>query len=121
MVIKNGKIVTKDAVLEGYDILVEDGIIKKIGKDLQSDEIVDACGHYVTPGFIDIHTHGGYEADFMDCTYEAYAKALKFHLDNGTTTVVPTSCTAPRESIVRFLNFAREYVSETRFGARVVK
>ena len=119
MVIKNGRIITKDSVLENYDILIEDGIIKEIGKGLTDTEIIDAEGAYITPGFIDIHTHGGYEADFMDCTYDAYKKALGFHLDNGTTTVVPTSCTAPRESIVRFLDFAREYMSDTREGSRV--
>lgn len=119
MLIKNGKIITKDSVLEGYDLKIEDGIIKGIGRELTDCEVFDAEGGYITPGFIDIHTHGGYEADFMDCTYEAYEKALRFHLDNGTTTVVPTSCTAPDESIVRFLAFAREYMSEHRAGARV--
>ncbi len=119
MLIKNGRIITKDSVLEGYDLLVKDGVIKEIGKGLSDSDTVDVGGAYVTPGFIDIHTHGGYEADFMDCTDEAYEKALGFHLDNGTTTVVPTSCTAPEESIVRFLEFARGYIKSGKGKARV--
>ena len=65
---------------------------------------------YVSAGFVDIHTHGGYGHDFMESTNEAFYAALKFHLDNGTTTVVPTSCTAPKNEITAFLDFSREYM-----------
>lgn len=108
MIIKNGKLVTPTDIVSA-DILIENGRIARIGTGLSGGEEYDAEGCFVTPGFVDIHTHGGYEADFMDCTCESFGRALKFHLDNGTTTVVPTSCTAPRESIVRFLEFAREW------------
>lgn len=111
MLIKNAKIITPEKVLDGYDLLTEAGIIKKIGKNLHAPDFIDAEGMYLTPGFVDIHTHGGYEADFMDSTTEAYTRALRFHTDNGTTTVVPTSCTAPKESIIAFIEFARKYVS----------
>jgi len=41
------------------DIKIEDGFIKEIGKDLGADdsEIIDARGHYIFPGFIDLHAH----------------------------------------------------------------
>jgi len=111
LVIKNAKVVTPTEMLEGCDVLIEDGIIKKIGKAQKGAQSIDASGLILVPGFVDIHTHGGYEADFMDATEDAYNKALRFHLDNGTTTVVPTSCTAPRENIVAFIDFARSYMS----------
>ena len=118
MVIKNGRVVTPFGI-EEKDIRIEHGVIAELGTGLEGGEEIDAQGCLVTPGFIDIHTHGGYECDFMDCTEEAFERALKFHLDNGTTTVVPTSCTAPRESIVRFLAFAREYMAAEHESARV--
>jgi len=120
MVIKNGKIVTPMQILEGYDILIENGIIREIGKNLDDGTALDAEGAYVTPGFVDIHTHGGYGADFMDSTAEAFETALQFHLDNGTTTVVATSCTAPKESIVGFLEFTKKYLAETPEVAKIV-
>lgn len=122
MLIKNGNVVKKNCV-EISDIRIKEGKIIQLGKALPSvngEKIFDARDYYVTAGFVDIHTHGGYGADFMDCTYEAFNKALSFHLNNGTTSVIPTSCTAPKEQIVEFLRFAREYVkSESNEGATV--
>ena len=112
MLIQNGNIVKINGV-ERADIRVLNGKIAEIGKHLTpqtGEEIVHANGKTLTAGFVDIHTHGGYGADFMDCSFDAFEKALTFHLDNGTTTVVPTSCTAPQEQIVGFLAFAKEYM-----------
>ncbi len=123
MLIKNGKLVKLQGVEEGDARILEDKIVE-IGKDLSQvdgEKVVDATGKFVTAGFVDIHTHGGYGADFMDCTNEALDKALAFHLDNGTTTVVPTSCTAPKEQIIEFLNFYNEYIkSKKNQGAKIV-
>ena len=41
------------------DVLIEDGMVKKIGKKLkdQAELVIDAAGKYVMPGFIDLHVH----------------------------------------------------------------
>ncbi len=69
LLIKNGKIYTMaDHIMEGADILVKDGKIQKIEKDIQADgdaQIIDAGGKYVFPGFIDAHTHMGMWEDGM--------------------------------------------------------
>ncbi|KJZ83513.1 MULTISPECIES: phosphonate metabolism protein PhnM [Clostridium] len=55
----NGKIITEEGIIEGYDILIENDIIKKICKngEVDSDEIevINAYGGFISPGFIDIH------------------------------------------------------------------
>jgi len=59
-VIKNGRIINpKDKIDEVIDILISDGKIKKIGKnlDIKSAKIIDAKNKIVTPGLIDMHTH----------------------------------------------------------------
>ena len=66
--IKNGRVIDPGQNLDGImDILVEDGIIKKLGKKItvKADEEYDAKGFVVAPGFVDLHTHlrePGFEA-----------------------------------------------------------
>ena len=120
MVIKNAKVITPDKILENTDVLIENGLIAAIGKGLGDESEINAHGAYLAPGFVDIHTHGGYEADFMDCTEDAFRTAIKFHLDNGTTSVVPTSCTAPKESIISFINFTRSFMRSEIFESQAV-
>ena len=123
MLIKNGKLVLLQGVEKGDIRILEDKIVE-IGDNLIAtggEEVIDASGKIVTAGFVDIHTHGGYGSDFMDSTIDAFKKALSFHLDNGTTSVVPTSCTAPKEQIIEFLNFAKDYIeNKNNKGAKVV-
>ena len=63
MLIKNCNLISMAEARErfepGMDILIEDGKIKQIGKDLDAagEEVIDAAGKIVMPGFINTHTH----------------------------------------------------------------
>jgi len=47
-----------DGVQKNASILIEDGRIKKIGKNIgRADEVIDARGKTILPGFVDAHTH----------------------------------------------------------------
>ncbi|KXZ39079.1 Imidazolonepropionase [Alkalithermobacter thermoalcaliphilus JW-YL-7 = DSM 7308] len=67
--IKNATIYTiTNGIIENGDILIKDGKIAQIGKEIQApldSEIIDAKGKYVFPGFIDAHTHLGMWEDSM--------------------------------------------------------
>lgn len=59
-IIKNGKIVDGSGKLSyEADLLIEDGLIKTIGKvdESAADKVIDAKGLVVAPGFIDTHSH----------------------------------------------------------------
>jgi allantoinase len=59
VLIKNGKIVTADAVKEG-NILVKDGKIAAVldaGVEVEAEKVIDATGKMVFPGAIDTHAH----------------------------------------------------------------
>lgn len=61
LAIKNGKVITvTNGVLEQGDVLIKDGKIAAVGRslDIPADAcVIDAAGKWVTPGFIDAHTH----------------------------------------------------------------
>mgnify|MGYP005849559695 CR=1 FL=1 len=54
----------------------------------------DSPGHYILPGFIDLHVHGGGEAECMQGE-EAVRKMARFHARHGTTALLATTVTAP--------------------------
>ena len=93
----NGRIIAGDSIVEGV-LVLKDGVIQGINKRKSPGaEVIDAEGRYVSPGFIDIHTHGAGGADFMDGTVEAYQTAIRMHAMHGTTLLFPTTCTSSNE------------------------
>ncbi len=87
--IKNANVVLENGILWNGNIIIENEIIKAVGKKLekpQGAEEIDAEGLYVGPGFVDIHVHGGNGYDF----YENPDVVAGHFLKNGSTTVIPT-------------------------------
>lgn len=102
--ITNGRLVTPFRMIENGSLLIEDGRIVKVGQgdiDFPGAQQIDAQGNYVSPGFIDIHTHGGGGHDFMDGTIEAFLEAAKIHAAHGTTSMVPTTLTAETAGLLQ--------------------
>src|SRR6056297_3463011 len=96
-VIKGGTVVTADLSYEA-DVLVENGMITEIGKDLKGYEVLDATGCYVMPGGIDPHTH--LEMPFMG-TYSTddFESGTRAALSGGTTMVVDFALPAPGQGL----------------------
>ena len=102
--IRNGKVILHDRIAEGVSIYMEEGKIIAITKEvLPCDEIIDANGQYVSPGFIDMHLHGGGGEDFMDGGIEPILKAAELHLSHGTTSLLPTSLASSNKALREFL------------------
>lgn len=59
LLIKNATVVSPDnGINENLDILIKDGIVAELGKNLIGDcELVNAEGLYAVPGFVDMHVH----------------------------------------------------------------
>ena len=68
-----------------------------------SVEIVDARGRFLTPGFIDIHSHGAGGATFSEGA-SAIAQALAVHRAHGTTRSVLSLVTATIDDLERQLD-----------------
>ena len=66
ILIKNGNVLTiTKGNMEGTDVMIKDGKISQIGKNLVAPagvKVIDATGMYVMPGIIDAHSHIGLDA-----------------------------------------------------------
>ena len=99
----NGTLILADRLIEDGELTVSDGVIESVGprrkRSRSPAQVVDLKGAYLSPGFVDLHVHGGGGADFMDGTAEAVRTANRCHASHGTTTIFPTTTTGSREEI----------------------
>ena len=95
IIIKNGRIINpKTSLNEISDLLIVDGIIEKIGKNIveENSEIIDGNGKIIVPGLVDLHVHFR-EPGFEDKeTIETGAMAA---VAGGVTTVACMPNTSP--------------------------
>ena len=61
--------------------------------------MIDVKGHIIMPGFIDVHSHGGYGIDNMDADPERINHMTKKMLQEGITSYFPTTMTQSDENI----------------------
>ena len=96
----NAKFILNDEIVENKALLFDKHIVK-ISDDVNMDsvEIVDAKGNYVSAGFIDIHIHGSGGADVMDATPEALETISATLLQTGTTSFLATTMTMSKVHI----------------------
>lgn len=119
--IGNGRVVLPDQVLENSSVLLEDGRIAAIGESCPRDaEKVDAKQGNIMAGFIDIHLHGGGNADFMDNTVEDVRQVARAHCTHGTTAMVPTTMTCPDEDLEQFIDCFLEAQAMPQEGAELL-
>jgi N-acetylglucosamine-6-phosphate deacetylase len=119
-----GQIVFPDQIARGA-IVIRDGKIAELldtGTGLPPDAtVIDAGDGYISPGFIDLHVHGGAGGDFMDGTAESFQLALRAHARHGTTRMAVTTTVARHEQILATLELARQFrASPLPDGARVM-
>jgi N-acetylglucosamine-6-phosphate deacetylase len=117
----NGKLITPGAILDNGVVLVEDGIITSVGQDDQlakGAKIIDAEGRYVSPGFIDIHVHGGGGFDFMDGHESAFLAIADLHARYGTTSMLPTTLTASKEELLHTLDVYERTLPKNLSGSQ---
>ncbi|MDP4285716.1 MAG: N-acetylglucosamine-6-phosphate deacetylase [Bacteroidota bacterium] len=117
----NGRIITSHRIIDNASLLISDGIITGVSEKKihsKADIILDARGNYISPGFIDIHIHGGGGSDFMDGTVKDFITIAETHLRHGTTSMVPTSLTARKEDLLHTLDIYKKAHSKNKSGAR---
>ena len=110
--IKSNKIITPDGLFDGFVYFDETKILSVTAQEQSCDRVLDFTGKYVTPGFIDMHVHGGNGADFCKADPEKVAVATDFHLRHGTTTIVPTVTSVTFEAMCQAMENIRACIKE---------
>ncbi|MCX5265141.1 N-acetylglucosamine-6-phosphate deacetylase [Streptomyces sp. NBC_00199] len=63
-------------------------------------DVIDVSGHWLVPGFVDLHNHGGGGASFSGSAQDVL-KAVRTHRAHGTTTLVASTVTDDMDVLVR--------------------
>lgn len=117
--IVNGKIILHDGVVE-TNIFIENDKIVAISDEQPTDyEIIDAKGLYVSPGFIDVHTHGRAGSDTMYDSFDDINTISKATLKTGVTSFLPTTMTMPIEDMAKAIENVKNHQDKVE-GAKIL-
>ncbi len=116
--ISGGRVILGDRIVEGTNVYFEDGLITAVtDEDLPFDVEIAAEGRYVSPGFIDLHTHGSGGADFLDGTVDAFLTAATMHARYGATTIIPTATSGELEETLAMERAYEDALTRNDHGA----
>lgn len=125
----NGQLVLPDRTASGLAVVVKEStsdpgktISAIIPEEQLAPEItrIDAGGRWITPGLIDIHTHGALGHTFNEPDALAFTTILQENARRGVTGLLATVATAPMEDILQVFEFIRQWMAVPRPGAQVL-
>ncbi|MEU3454048.1 N-acetylglucosamine-6-phosphate deacetylase [Micromonospora sp. NPDC006766] len=123
-----GKLVTPTGV-------IRQGCVEIVGDRIRAVAEYPSVrdGHWIVPGFVDMHTHGGGGHTFTTGDADSAREAAAFHLRHGTTTLLASLVSSPfavmREATTAYrplvesgvlagIHFEGPYLSADRCGAQ---
>lgn len=114
-----GKLILEDRIIPNGEIIINGESVEYAGERRRdgSVEVVSFGDLYLSPGFVDIHVHGGGGADFLDGTVEAFHTAARLHGSHGTTAMLPTTLTCPDDELFAAFDLFREAASADHCGS----
>ncbi|MBG0854363.1 N-acetylglucosamine-6-phosphate deacetylase [Streptomyces spinoverrucosus] len=90
-VLTGARVALPTGVVDGGRVAIEGTRIA--AKAPENAQVIDLTGHYVVPGFVDIHNHGGGGASFTSGTADDVLAGIHTHRLHGTTTLVASTVT----------------------------
>lgn len=123
-VIRNARIALPEYVISNGFLEIADGRIVKVAEGEPSSNttelVFDAQKSTLTPGFIDLHVHGGNGGAFTSVDPAEHNLAREFHLKNGTTSMLASTHTMEFESLLAILKALSDSSKTNKNGSKVL-
>ncbi|MFD3532498.1 N-acetylglucosamine-6-phosphate deacetylase [Streptomyces sp. NPDC058664] len=98
-VLAGAHVVLPTGIVENGRVIVDGGRIA--GATAEDAPTLDLTGHWLVPGFVDMHNHGGGGASFTSGTVDEVLKGVHTHRLHGTTTVVASFVTGEMDFLTQ--------------------
>lgn len=119
--IYNGRVITPYRIIPQGTVVVIGGKIAEVSKgniEVPGAIEIDAKGKNVSPGFIDLHVHGGGGHSFLDGSVNSFLKVAEMHAKHGTTSMYPTALSGELEELYKNLEIYASADKINEIGAQ---
>ncbi|RDG38578.1 N-acetylglucosamine-6-phosphate deacetylase [Streptomyces corynorhini] len=109
-VLTGARVVLPTGIVDGGRVIVEGGRIAGAAPD---DAVrIDLTGHWLVPGFVDLHNHGGGGASFTSGSVDDVLRGIRTHREHGTTTLVASAVTGEMDFLAQRAGVLSELVEQ---------
>ncbi|MFE3140674.1 N-acetylglucosamine-6-phosphate deacetylase [Streptomyces scopuliridis] len=109
-VLTGARVVLPTGIVDGGRVIIEDGRIAGAAHDYATS--LDLSGHWIVPGFVDMHNHGGGGASFTSGSVDDVLKGIRTHREHGTTTLIASTVTGEMDFLAHRAGFLSELVEQ---------
>ncbi|MEU3254447.1 N-acetylglucosamine-6-phosphate deacetylase [Streptomyces sp. NPDC006997] len=99
LVLSGARVVLPTGTVPGGQVVVDGTRIAASAPE--NARVIDVSGHWLVPGFVDIHNHGGGGASFTSGTVEEVLTGIRTHRLHGTTTLVASTVTGDMDFLAQ--------------------
>lgn len=109
-VLTGARVVLPTGTVEGGRVIIEGRRIAGAAPD--NAATLDLSGHWLVPGFVDMHNHGGGGASFTSGSVDDVLKGIRTHREHGTTTLVASTVTGEMDFLAQRASVLSELVEQ---------
>ncbi|MFB7272857.1 N-acetylglucosamine-6-phosphate deacetylase [Streptomyces sp. NPDC056244] len=109
-VLAGARVVLPTGIVEGGRVIVEGRRIAGAAPD--GAATLDLSGHWLVPGFVDMHNHGGGGASFTSGSVDDVLTGIRTHREHGTTTLVASTVTGETAFLAQRAGILSELVEQ---------